>query len=993
MKKHLAFAVGLAVAHLPASLAQDYVGAPALFKRLAELANELPANPLAGTPGGVLSGDLRKFRSDAAALAPEEAAARWLALVDRFAALDGRDINAVSSAEYASDGKQFNFKALLAALPPPGAWDALAKAIEARPKPAGAKAVSESALRIVAHTLVNAPDARWQDAANLRAILKKAHNENASYALRSLSAALLQSDPDPKRIIAGFEEQLAAMEASADEQSGESLTLPDLVTLVGEPAAKKLIKRALLLPRGHGFQIEHGEATKKLARQIALESAAQIKTPPWAIMDSPDSLALFEAMQKRFPARERDDFSERETASGYYLLGLIAANRTAEAVKFAVAPGTREGGRRFSMSGVVRALSHAGEQRAVFDFLAVLLAEHPGMNELWFAFIELGPQTGGTDKMLAALRAALARENLPARTHINLRQQLATALLAADQIEDGVKETLAVIAMPLPPRDDSEDFTPRDLRSGFAARLARIGKLMKRQEWIDAGLATARKLGEENRARGEFSPDVAALFVEMGRGPEAEQWLIEDVLAASRPGRGRDYGQSRSLANPLAELLQLYHTAGRADDVLALLDGAPGWGVADITGIKVGYTDTSLLLPAATALAAKGRTDEARRLVNAELDAKGGLDPAYALLLQLGGDGVIARLDELAARDRFEERPLIWKAKLQLDAGQIEDAEKTVRAAIAIDPSDGEQPKGDRMRAYAVLAGILEKKGDGAQAKIMRGAVEAIRLSEAADDWANAGLLTRAAQMYGDALTHFADAYCIQSRLALRFAELGQMDKAEEHYRRAFELMPDSFGRVESHCFGCEHAFSGERAQGIAEKVFTALAAQPGAKPQIHYLLGYLRGQQGRAPEALASYRRAVTLDPDYLNAWKNIAALGDEMRLPAADADAAVLNQIRLDPLNRHGGRGTQRVADLKALWQAVEAAGKLRPAPHGDLYPLAASKAALGHAEAVPGDGARRSQMMTRSRPEFLTPGEVVAETAVLEAAGQVFEITARY
>ena len=34
------------------------------------------------------------------------------------------------------------------------------------------------------------------------------------------------------------------------------------------------------------------------------------------------------------------------------------------------------------------------------------------------------------------------------------------------------------------------------------------------------------------------------------------------------------------------------------------------------------------------------------------------------------------------------------------------------------------------------------------------------------------------------ALGHFADAYCIQSRLALRYADLGNFTKAEEHYRR-----------------------------------------------------------------------------------------------------------------------------------------------------------------------------------------------------------------
>ena len=989
MKKHLALAAGLAVALLPPAPAQEFQGAPALFKRLAEIAKAPPADPLAATPAGVLRTDLGKFRTDAAALAPDDAAARWLALADRFSALSREEINAVSSAEYAASEKQFNFTTLLAALPPPTAWDALAKAIEARPKATGMKGATEGVLRLIAHTLVNQPEARWQDAAALRAIFKKAHNENASYSMRNLAQALVQNDPDPKHAVAYFEEQLAMLESNGDEPSGNSLAVPDLVTLAGEATARKLLKRAFLLPRQGDLEIERGAATKTLARKVALEIAAQLKAPPWSIMDSPDSMALFEAMQKRFPAPGKNEGYRREAADAYYLLGLIAANRTADAVRFAVALSER-GNHSFSLPEATAALAKSGPQRAVFAFLHDLLAQHPEMYGLWRDFINLAPQVGETDKMLATLQAALARENLPAAVRLNLRQLLAPALLASDQIDDGVKELRAILGTPpkkLRQDDESSADATDDNRESAARQLARIGKLLNRPEWIDAGLAAARGLSAEVRAAGRSPALFADLFIELGRDAEAEGQLIEAVAAASQPSPRNSRGAGE-LPETLANLLVLYHHAGRADDVLALLDNAAIWGVTDSGDIRpnsCGKT-VSATFAAATALAAKGRTDEARRLVHAELDQNGGDDPAYALLLKLGGDGVPARLDELAARDRFEERPLIWKAQLQLDAGQPDDAEKTVRAAIAIDPSDGEQPKGDRMRAYAVLAAILEKKGDAAQAGIMRGAVEAIRVSENADDWWRAGLTTRAVKMYEEGLTHFADAYCIQSRLALRAAELGQMDKAEAHYRRAYELMPDSFGRVESHCFGCEHAFAGERAQGIAEKVFTALAAQPAAKPQVHYLLGYLREQEGRAAEALESYRRAVALDADYLNAWKKIADLGESMRLPGADADAAVLNQIRLDPLRRHGWSEVKHVTDLKALWTAIAAAGQLRPPPPGALYPLAASKAALDREQAAkPGGGERTGRSR---REDFPTAGEAVAATAVLEAASEVLE-----
>ena len=322
----------------------------------------------------------------------------------------------------------------------------------------------------------------------------------------------------------------------------------------------------------------------------------------------------------------------------------------------------------------------------------------------------------------------------------------------------------------------------------------------------------------------------------------------------------------------------------------------------DVAGFTSGETfGTPMLYVAARALLKTGHTEPARRAIQRLIESQAGYDPAYELFLEMGGPDLEAQLDTLSKRDRFEERPLIWKAKLQLDAGRVEEAETTVRKAIAIDPSDGEEGKGDRMRAYAVLADVLDKKGDPEQAKIMRGAVMAIRLSEHADDWWTAGLLTRAVKMYEKALGHFADAYCIQSRLALRYTELRDFEKAEQHYVRAFELMPSSFGRIESHCFGCEGAFKGEQAQGIAERVFTRLAEKMTDKPQVFYLLGYLRQEQGKKAEAAEQFRKAVKLDPDYFNAWSHLLEVSADAALPQAEIDSAILAMLRLDPASRH--------------------------------------------------------------------------------------------
>jgi tetratricopeptide (TPR) repeat protein len=188
----------------------------------------------------------------------------------------------------------------------------------------------------------------------------------------------------------------------------------------------------------------------------------------------------------------------------------------------------------------------------------------------------------------------------------------------------------------------------------------------------------------------------------------------------------------------------------------------------------------------------------------------------------------------------------------------------------------------------------------------------------------------------------------------VRLAAEGKADEAAEHYRRAFELMPDSFGRVESHCFGCEQVFAGEKAQGVAEQVFTTLLAARPDKPQLHYLMGYLRKEQERSAEAAGHFRRAVELDPLYLNAWDKLADLDAKLHYTAAQRDDLLLKLLELDPARHHASPDLTRITDLARLWRATTAAGQVVAAlpATGPLWELKASAAQLASnsAEARP-------------------------------------------
>ena len=978
------------------SAADSLRGAASILEQISQGADPAtqPAKPT--SEAAKLRTDLSNFTARASTLAPAAAASEWLALADRLGKMPAR-------MRYGAGGDQVpppQFPELIAALPPPTAWDELAKAIAARPAPKTLKDAREVSLRMLGLALTGDRAALGAQSAAFDEMLLKAKREEAMsliHVSRSINDALLAVSDDPKAILAGVERQLADSERGRDYGYG-SLYLPDLVSIVGEATATPLIERALKSKvREVTFQ---GKATEALARRLALQLIDDLKSPRWGLVNSLDAVELYEAFDKKFtktnaPVQanaadaladlEKEGFGgghQKNKAQTYYLMGLIVRGRTADAAKFARSLKEEESSGDMQIAAGEAALSRAGFTGELDNFLHELLSQNPEL-PFWESYFGAAARTGTTGRMLTLARAAAAKPELTGQKRGNIRENLYRALLAANQVEEGVKELRALLATAPKTPGGAAGFRGRmAIRQiewhQHALVLARLGHLLEQPEWITEGLAAAMPKADDASADDEFNnifrvSSVVETLVQVGRAGEAEKLLADQLAKSLKPAAGqRGYmGLDRSLSlEPLKSLVSLYHRAGRHEDVLLLLEKSPNWGAKDfaqllsqgMSGMDFDMEEFSggrfakggkgnpLAQAAAAALAQAGRKAEARALVDALLDQTGGNDRAYELLIQLAGQEALPKLDAVFARDQFEERPLIWKAQLLHQAGKNEEAEKIARQAIAIDPSDGEQGKNDRMRVYSILADVRAARGDAKEAEFLRGAVRAIRLSELADDFYAAGLLSRAVKMYQDSLNHFTDAYCIQSRLAVHLSELGQHDLAAKHYEKAFELMPDSFGRVESHCFGCEGAFTGTQAQVVAERVFNSLATKTPNKPQVHYLLGYLRQQQGRGKDAIPHFRQALKLDPDYLNAWEHLEQLSQEHRLPSAERDSIAFNILRLDPLGRHASADLSTVSDLRQLWAAVEAAAKFQIKPPTALLPLPASREEIEKQERDP-------------------------------------------
>jgi tetratricopeptide (TPR) repeat protein len=852
---------------------------------------------------GPAEGTYKKLAADYEAawrkMTPAEAGAGWLALYD-----------ASKKEEFSGSGMGYGSSTAFSELPHPDSWPVIADGLRSR---AGtAETIEAIGLRLLAEFLAGDPQSQWKAMVPLMNA-KITQSEILMYRTR-LYTTLAEMTQDKERIVRGFQNQTQQKAPSYDN----SVQVPDLVSLVGPVRAEEILIQVLTTTKAD-LQPSTSKATNALLRKVASQNMAKLKVAQFSLIDSPDSYLLFEQMLKRFPEAGEDEDQNLNQQRGYYVMGLLFAGRRDEAVKEGRA--LKDTSYYAPPSETVEISARIAVNPAFLETLQAIVVKNPASG-FWPLYISAAFTAKKNDQAIAALEETLKDAGSSAST---LRGYLEPLLLGTPRRDEVIT---AVRKRVLDGTFDEQDLS----------RLALLGRLMEKPEWIDEAYKAALVGSKSERSYYGYG-GVSPLWEELAKGgryAQAEALLINDYKKVF----ASEY--ISSAYSNLVALCELYYRMNRPADVLLLMEKSPDWGAVNIEDLN-SYSEASepFTFIAAWALHKAGREAEAEKLVRSALSKSPTFDPAYALFIEMKGEAAIADLDAMYALNQFEERPLIWKAQVLKNLGRLEEAEATARKAISVDPSDGDQTTGDRLKAYALLADIREARGDKEEAGHLRTAVSAIRLAEKADQFMVAGLSDQGIELYKESLQQFSDAYCIQSRLAVQLMAAGRPEEAEEHYRRAYELMPDSFGRVETHCFGCEGVFEGELSQAIAEQVFTKLLETSPNKPQVHYLLGYLREEQGRNAEAAKLYQEAVKLDPDYLNAWRHLAAL-----LPDLNADQAMVKQVT-DALLRLDATGTNSLpeygstVDLKSTWIAAEKVYQATAKSTGPLYTFPAVKA----------------------------------------------------
>lgn len=793
----------------------------------------------------------------------------------------------------------------------------------------------------------------------------------------------------------------------------QRIKIPDLSGLA-ESEVKSLIIEALSIS-GLELDISPENPSKPLVRQIIIENIDKVTRPLWQLVNSDQDVLLFEALDKKFPetasepqqnlpfGMSQSDYHiseysgtgekdyQRARARHYYLVGLLGMGRMEEALK--LAGNLPDSSSTFAMfSTIDRQMPDSLAPEVLLKFEQEILREKPAV-DLWSALVRHSSLVGSSaeqearsfiEKYLASHSDFIPANFKPRKAYIEL-------LLAIDEIDPAIEQIRAFLAAEDTNSENRKLLSKEQYE--LAVKLALLGRTLKKVELIEESVAGVLKaisssdLWNHSYSR-EFEKYLAVL-AHNGFGAQAVE-IIKELISRTVDKSGKlgmsEFAEAGLEFDELLNRLTLvYYLSGEYEQVLELAKTAPWWNSSDIADKLTGYksfayshndypeAEVNVAFPCmiARALIAFGRKSEASMLLKAYLFENSSDDLAYRLLVEIEGSALLTWLDTLYELDRFEERPLIWKARILLDEGKLSEAEEVIRLALKIDPTDGEQKAGDRVFGYKVLADILRARGKNDDAKFFDEVVASVRLAEEGDRISWLGMRKRSLEIYERASNLFIDAYCIQWRLAEKLYASGRKAEAEKHYEIAFERMPEQFGRMASLCFGCEGVFNRKLSKTVAQRILERLANAEKPKPQVFFLLGLLKNAQDLDLEAYRAFKRAVEIDPDYLDAWKNLANISRQIFLPASQIDELNLKLLELDPMQRRFSFNPQGFISYARIWQVFEKARISTQEFPQSLFRFDAAAARIDKLEKqVPGMRGRMHMFEEARRKNMLWP-----------------------
>ncbi|MCL2105021.1 MAG: hypothetical protein FWH21_08235, partial [Kiritimatiellaeota bacterium] len=664
---------------------------------------------------------------------PDAAAEGWLKLADQLletGVAEDEDEDRWSYRCYRE--KETAFMSLVGALPPPDAWAQIREGLAKR------------------------QDVEYASRRSLLQVLM-AYLAQDTEAAQNHLAVLTEKEKGDKPDVSELESFLKDGKQNVDDRRLKrlndtlartvsiygSIAIPDLVSLTSPEEAEALLRK--VFARRIPFDTVAGEETLALAQRIALEMRDDWVMPHWSLVTgSPEGETLYDLFVKRFLPFEQEPKPDEVESTFYEPSHYHKMRPICEALARLITPKLNAGKIDEAVGLVLPYVSYAlkaypkdrkdvtdfSRQRgavpakAQYDFHCQLLAKVPDcpINK---GFIMSGIASGQVPAVEQLLTERLNTPGLSPEQRYALQDASVTLLLATDRIAEAIALRTEILADASKSRKDD-----RDARVRYALDTAALAALVNDTQVQNASLDTAIKrwkkgLESDESFWGGSTEKLILALEQCGRASEVEPLLVELLVQKD---------------DALTHLVNFYARHNRMADVVTLLEDAPWWDEAhDVLQL----IDYDIENPIANAFHETGRTAEAEQLLTAVMRESHSEDWAYELLLKMAGDkldGFLVQMDALYARDAFEERPLIWKAEALRRLKRLEEAEQVIRHALKVDPTDGEQPAGERVRAYTVLGDILADRGKAEDAKFFRDVVEAVRLAGGGGKKARLGL-------------------------------------------------------------------------------------------------------------------------------------------------------------------------------------------------------------------------------------------------------------
>ena len=679
----------------PGAQAADLVGASQVVASVRALL-AAPAEAAAPADNGkmaALANDLAALRGGWTTMTPDAAAACWLSLADRLHELQSAAQRDPSRGAIGQDWDGFGIGmggeiaggstgtvtlvTLFDALPGPPVWNALRTQIESREAVTPAEQKHKLALNLLANLLLDDRagfDAAIKDGdARFRKIGERSVSDVKNVLDKLRRAAVLRNLRAPADAVNAFRQ---VIDLPLDPEAGAyEVQVPDLVGIAGEKEARALLRKAIRVPYLK-LGVPGGGPTLSLLKEVVAADIASLQRPQWALINSSADVSLFEAMDRKFPARSTDEDSEdvtsmvtggrygrggqdyeRHHALGYYLLGLTEADRIGDAVSATLTAAEAEDFELY-LNLDVRALTDSNAVSRLAQYCEDVLAKR-SVESLWSVYTAVANRAGRGEAALKLLRERIVDPALGLESRVRLQNHYLAALLAMDRVDEAAAFCREAIKTRKPVGRERVYESAQ-----IPMRLAQLGRLLGRKDWVEEGVAAMLQsdpAGSNQSLENILANDREALLVfkEAGRLADVEALAVAALAKRMRENhQNRDGVEAVDILGPLAAV---YDAAGRPADVMALLEHAPWWGVEDVGEL---VSDDPLQVAVLHALVATGRTREAARFARLILVTNPDDDNVYSVLADVEGIRCLSFLEDLNQRDRFEERPLIWKAEV-----------------------------------------------------------------------------------------------------------------------------------------------------------------------------------------------------------------------------------------------------------------------------------------------------------------------------------------